>query len=115
MGVFEATRMATGRRNANRIEVNGELGSVAFDFERMNELEYFDGRGDEPDAEPFSAGSSHQDSKPNGRYCPTLSLVTVADARVIDAGTSCSTRSLIPRPCATSRASDTAEPAIVGL
>ena len=53
LGVFEATRMATGRRNANRIEVNGELGSVAFDFERMNELEYFDGRGDEPDAEGF--------------------------------------------------------------
>lgn len=43
-GVFESTRMATGRRNANRIEINGELGSVAFDFERMNELEYYDGR-----------------------------------------------------------------------
>ena len=46
LGVFEATRMATGRRNANRIEVNGSLGSVAFDFERMNELEYY--RADDP-------------------------------------------------------------------
>jgi predicted dehydrogenase len=53
LGVFEATRMATGRRNANRIEVNGELGSVAFDFERMNELEYFDGGGTDPDTEGF--------------------------------------------------------------
>jgi predicted dehydrogenase len=53
LGVFEATRMATGRRNANRIELNGELGSLAFDFERMNELEYFDGRGADPDAEGF--------------------------------------------------------------
>lgn len=44
LGVFEATRMALGRRNANRIEINGETGSVAFDFERMNELEYYDGR-----------------------------------------------------------------------
>ncbi|NQX29699.1 Gfo/Idh/MocA family oxidoreductase [Microbacteriaceae bacterium VKM Ac-2854] len=44
LGVFEATRMALGRRNANRIEVNGELGSIAFDFERMNELEYYDSR-----------------------------------------------------------------------
>ncbi|WP_353827725.1 Gfo/Idh/MocA family protein [Agromyces sp. SYSU T0242] len=42
LGVFEATRMATGRRNANRIEVNGTLGSIAFDFERMNELEFAD-------------------------------------------------------------------------
>jgi predicted dehydrogenase len=44
LGVFEATRMALGRRNANRIEVNGSTGSIAFDFERMNELEYYDGR-----------------------------------------------------------------------
>ncbi|WP_165143156.1 Gfo/Idh/MocA family protein [Microbacterium endophyticum] len=42
LGVFEATRMATGRRNANRIEINGERGAIAFDFERMNELEFFD-------------------------------------------------------------------------
>ncbi|GLI26632.1 dehydrogenase [Agromyces rhizosphaerae] len=42
LGVFEATRMATGRRNANRIEINGSAGSIAFDFERMNELEYYD-------------------------------------------------------------------------
>lgn len=44
LGIFEATRFATGRRNANRVELNGELGSIAFDFERLNELEYFDAR-----------------------------------------------------------------------
>jgi predicted dehydrogenase len=43
LGAFEATRMATGRRNALRIEVNGSLGSVAFDLERLNELEVYDG------------------------------------------------------------------------
>ena len=53
LGVFEATRMATGRRNANRIEINGELGSISFDFERLNELEYFDGRGTDTVAEGF--------------------------------------------------------------
>lgn len=53
LGVFEATRMATGRRNANRVEVNGDRGSVAFDFERMNELEYFDGRSGDKRAEGF--------------------------------------------------------------
>ncbi len=40
---FEATRFATGRKNALRIEVNGSLGSLAFDFESMNELELYDG------------------------------------------------------------------------
>lgn len=44
LGVFEATRLATGRRNANRIEINGTDGSLAFDFERMNDLEFFDAR-----------------------------------------------------------------------
>jgi predicted dehydrogenase len=39
---FEATRFATGRKNAIRIEVNGSLGSVAFDFESMNELQVYD-------------------------------------------------------------------------
>lgn len=41
IGTFEATRMATGRRNYNRFEINGSRGSIAFNFERMNELEYF--------------------------------------------------------------------------
>lgn len=35
---LEATRMAPGRKNALRFEVNGSEGSVAFDFEAMNEL-----------------------------------------------------------------------------
>lgn len=35
---FEATRFATGRKNALRIEINGSRGSLAFDFEAMNEL-----------------------------------------------------------------------------
>ncbi|NUO97205.1 MAG: Gfo/Idh/MocA family oxidoreductase [Nonomuraea sp.] len=41
---FEATRFATGRKNALRIEINGALGSLAFDFESMNEL-WFSGNG----------------------------------------------------------------------
>ncbi|WP_084959380.1 Gfo/Idh/MocA family protein [Thermoactinospora rubra] len=42
---FEATRFATGRKNALRIEVNGSLGSLAFDFEAMNELWVDQGEG----------------------------------------------------------------------
>jgi predicted dehydrogenase len=42
LGAFEATRMAQGRKNAMRVEINGAKGSIAFDFERMNELEIYD-------------------------------------------------------------------------
>ncbi|WP_130648860.1 Gfo/Idh/MocA family protein [Egicoccus halophilus] len=42
LGVFEATRFATGRKNALRLEVNGSQGSLAFDFEDMNVLEFLD-------------------------------------------------------------------------
>jgi len=42
IGSFEATRLATGNKNRNQIEVNGELGSIKFDFERMNELQWWD-------------------------------------------------------------------------
>ncbi|MEN3541412.1 Gfo/Idh/MocA family oxidoreductase, partial [Microbispora sp. ZYX-F-249] len=39
---FEATRFATGHKNALRVEVNGSLGSLSFDFEAMNELWFHD-------------------------------------------------------------------------
>lgn len=38
---FEATRFAPGHKNTNSIEVNGSKGSLRWDFQRMNELEYF--------------------------------------------------------------------------
>jgi predicted dehydrogenase len=40
---YEATRFALGRKNAMRVEINGSRGSIAFDFESMNELSYYDG------------------------------------------------------------------------
>ncbi|GAA2434239.1 Gfo/Idh/MocA family oxidoreductase [Streptomyces macrosporus] len=40
---FEATRFATGRKNALHIELNGERGSLVFDLERLNELHLYDG------------------------------------------------------------------------
>ncbi|MCX2947012.1 Gfo/Idh/MocA family protein [Lentzea sp. NEAU-D7] len=46
LGSFEATRFANGRKNALRIEINGSAGSLAFDFEDMNVLQFFDGTED---------------------------------------------------------------------
>jgi predicted dehydrogenase len=43
---FEATRFATGRKNAMRLEINGSDGSLAFDFESMNELSFYDNTED---------------------------------------------------------------------
>jgi predicted dehydrogenase len=42
LGSFEATRFATGRKNALTIEISGETGAIAFDLERLNELQFFD-------------------------------------------------------------------------
>jgi predicted dehydrogenase len=43
---FEATRLAAGNQNANRIEVNGEKGSIKWDFENMNVLWYYNAQDD---------------------------------------------------------------------
>src|SRR6201996_6209100 len=42
LAAFEATRVAAGRKNALTIELNGELGSLSFDLERLNELSFYD-------------------------------------------------------------------------
>jgi predicted dehydrogenase len=39
---FEATRFRLGRQNALRIEIAGSTGSLSFDLERLNELQFYD-------------------------------------------------------------------------
>ena len=39
VGTLEASRFATGRKNALALEVNGSKGSLIFDLERLNELQ----------------------------------------------------------------------------
>ncbi len=41
LGSFEASRFALGRRNYNYFEIYGSRGSLSFNLERMNELEFF--------------------------------------------------------------------------
>jgi predicted dehydrogenase len=41
LGTIEASRFATGRKNYNRFEINGSKGSVAFNLERLNELDVY--------------------------------------------------------------------------
>lgn len=41
IGSFEATRFAPGRKNGQRFEINGSNGSIVFNLENLNELEYY--------------------------------------------------------------------------
>lgn len=41
LGYVEATRNGTGHKNQNRIEVNGSKGSIIFDMENLNVLQYY--------------------------------------------------------------------------
>jgi predicted dehydrogenase len=58
VGSIEGSRFATGRKNYNHFEVNGSRGSVAFDLERMNELEYYS-RDDEGKEQGFRLDPGH--------------------------------------------------------
>jgi predicted dehydrogenase len=42
VGTFESTRFATGNENRNGIEINGEKGSIKFNYEDANNLYFFD-------------------------------------------------------------------------
>ena len=52
IGSFEATRFASGRKNRNTFEIYGSEGALAFDLERMNELQ-FHSRNDPAHAQGF--------------------------------------------------------------
>ncbi|MBW3635569.1 MAG: Gfo/Idh/MocA family oxidoreductase [Armatimonadetes bacterium] len=75
MGVFEATRFAPGRRNFNSFEINGEKGSLAFNFERMNELEYFNAE-DPSDRQGFRTINVNENDQPySGVYWPAGHII----------------------------------------
>jgi predicted dehydrogenase len=49
---LEATRFAPGRKNSITLEINGSAGSLSFDLEEMNRLEFFS-RSDPQDRQGF--------------------------------------------------------------
>ncbi|PNH80274.1 dehydrogenase [Arthrobacter sp. AFG20] len=42
LGSFEASRFATGRKNALQIEVSGDKGALVFDLEDLNSVQFYD-------------------------------------------------------------------------
>jgi predicted dehydrogenase len=51
LATFEASRMASGRKNGLRFEISGSLGAVAFDLEDLNSLQVY--RADDGDTAGF--------------------------------------------------------------
>lgn len=49
LGSFMVTRFATGRKNFMRLEIFGSEGSLGFNLERLDELEYFSRRDEVPE------------------------------------------------------------------
>ncbi len=47
LATLEATRFATGRKNGLTIEINGSGGSLSFDLEKLNRLEFYNARDPE--------------------------------------------------------------------
>lgn len=52
LGVFQGTRFANGRKNFLRLEIFGSEGSLIFNLERLNELEYYN-RNEDTDTQGF--------------------------------------------------------------
>jgi predicted dehydrogenase len=75
LGTFEATRMAAGRKNHNRFEINGSKGSIVFNMERMNELEYYN-VDDPEDARGFRVIQTTDSAHPyTGNYWPVGHII----------------------------------------
>lgn len=75
LGTFEATRFALGRKNHNKIEVNGSKGSIVFNLERMNELEYYNNE-DPSSIHGFRLIQATQGDHPYaGHYWPTAHII----------------------------------------
>jgi len=70
VGSFEATRLATGVKNSNRIEIHGESGALAFDFTHMNELKIWDASMQPAEAGWTTIQTTHEDHPWCAAYWP---------------------------------------------
>ena len=75
LGTFEATRFAVGRKNKNSFEINGSKGSIVFNLEKMNELEYYN-NDDPADLQGFRLIQATDGSHPYaGHYWPVGHII----------------------------------------
>ena len=83
-GCFEATRMATGRKNHNCIEINAELGALYWDFEDQNNLYFYDGSRPAIERGFTKINATHDDHPYGGGPWPQGHGLGYADTFVIE-------------------------------
>ena len=83
-GCFESTRLATGRKNYNTIEVNGEKGSIVWNFEDQNYLLYYDNTQSPKEAGFRKINVTHDVHPYNGGWWPQGHGIGYADSFVIE-------------------------------
>lgn len=84
-GCFESTRLATGRKNYNTIEVNGEKGSIHWDFEDQNYLKYYDNTESPLEAGFKRINVTHDHHPYDGGWWPQGHGIGYADSFIIEA------------------------------
>jgi predicted dehydrogenase len=83
-GCFESTRLATGRKNYNTIEVNGEKGSVLWNFEDQNYLLFYDNDQSPKEAGFRKINVTHDVHPYKGGWWPQGHGIGYADSFVIE-------------------------------
>jgi predicted dehydrogenase len=83
-GCYESTRLATGRKNYNTIEVNGEKGSVFWNFEDQNYLMYYDNNNSPKEAGFRRINVTHDVHPYKGGWWPQGHGIGYADSFVIE-------------------------------
>lgn len=83
-GCFESTRLATGRKNYNTIEINGEKGSIFWNFEDQNYLLFYDNKQSSKEAGFRKINVTHDVHPYNGGWWPQGHGIGYADSFVIE-------------------------------
>jgi predicted dehydrogenase len=83
-GCFESTRLATGRKNYNTIEVNGEKGSLVWNFEDQNYLMFYDNLNSPEEAGFRKINVTHDVHPYKGGWWPQGHGIGYADSFVIE-------------------------------
>ncbi len=83
-GCYESTRLATGRKNYNTIEVNGEKGSIFWNFEDQNYLMFYDNELSPKEAGFRKINVTHDVHPYKGGWWPQGHGIGYADSFVIE-------------------------------
>ena len=83
-GCFESTRLATGRKNYNTLEVNGEKGTVVWNFEDQNFLYFYDNKQSPKEAGFRKINVTHDVHPYSGGWWPQGHGIGYADTFVIE-------------------------------